>query len=160
MLSAWYGVGSAIEAFHRRHGVGGLEELAAMAKTWPFARVLWENAQASLAKTDLKIARAYAGLVQPSSVGRRIFHRIEEEYTKAVRGVLTITGCHALLESQPVLKHSILLRNPYVDPLHILQVRALEELQRGRGSKEDKARWLELIRLTIHGVAYGMKSTG
>ena len=169
MLSAWYGIGSAIETFRRRHGPAGMQELVDMAHRWPFARVVWENAQASLGKTDLHIVRVYAGLVQAPTVRDRIFRKINAEYTQTVRGVLDVTRCRTLLEYQPVLKHSILLRNPYVDPLHILQVRAISELRRAhsgqaRWSPRQKAevskRWLELVRLTIHGIAYGMKSTG
>ncbi len=155
MLSAWYGIGSAIETFRRRHGPKGFQELKKMGSEWPFAKVVLENAQASLAKTDLKIARAYASLVEPPVVRERIFGQIQAEYRKAVSGVLALTGSKTLLEGQPVLGHSILLRNPYVDPLHILQIRGLQELSRSPSSQ-----WLELVKLTIHGVAYGMKSTG
>ena len=158
MLSAWYGLGSAIETFRRRHGAAGIKELYLMDQSWLFARVLWENAQASLAKTDLSIAQAYASLVHPPEIRDRIFRRIRAEYGKAVRGILQITGQHTLLEHQPVLRHSILMRNPYVDPLHVLQVRGMEELKGNLATSQ--ARWQELIRLTIHGIAYGMKSTG
>lgn len=157
MLSSWYGIGSALESFRARHGAAGLKELSVMAHHWPFARVLWENAQASLAKTDLKIASAYAGLVQPVALRKRVFDQIQAEYNKSVQGVLGITGCQALLETQPVLRNSIVLRNPYVDPLHVLQVRCLKEIHDGAGSRQ---KWLDLLRLTVHGVAYGMKSTG
>ncbi|MBI3333409.1 MAG: phosphoenolpyruvate carboxylase [Candidatus Omnitrophica bacterium] len=165
MLSSWYGVGSAVEAFRLRHGPAGFKELVEMAAQWPFARVLWENLQASLAKTDLRIARLYADLVRPSSVGERIFRRIQGEHARAVRALLAVTGSGTLLETQPVLRHSIQLRNPYVDPLNILQVRCLSELlppSRSRRSLSGQAAspWLDLVRLTIHGVAYGMKSTG
>lgn len=162
MLSSWYGIGSAIDAFHRRHGSAGLKELKEMARAWSFARVIWENAQASLAKADLKIAGAYASLVQPVKVRQRVFGQIRAEYTQSVHWVLAITGCQALLETQPVLRHSIVMRNPYVDPLHILQVRCLEELGRpaSRRGRSHLQRWQELLRLTIHGIAYGMKSTG
>jgi len=75
-----------------------------------------------------------------------------------------IRGDHHIFTRQgiePVLKHSILLRNPYVDPIHMLQVRGLRELSREKKtSPEAQSQWLELVRLTIHGVAYGMKSTG
>jgi phosphoenolpyruvate carboxylase len=169
MLSAWYGIGSGLATFRKRHGPAGMRELCAMAQTWPFARVLFDNAQASLAKADLRIAQVYAQLVRPPALRQRIFQQVRAEYTQAVQGVLTATGCRTLLEHQPVLRHSILLRNPYVDPLHILQVRALEEL--GRQRRQPRTRglspkgtvpdnWLELLRLTIHGIAYGMKSTG
>lgn len=138
-----------------------------MSKEWPFARVLWENAQASLAKADFRIARIYAGLVEPPELGERIFSLIHREYQKTVRGILAITGSRTLLQDQPILAHSILLRNPYVDPLHVLQVRGLDELKaaphppgQGRLMSSRLAKWSELVRLTIHGVAYGMKSTG
>ena len=159
MLSSWYGIGSAIESFKRRHGESGLKELSLMARDWPYARVVWENAQASLAKTDLKIARAYAGLVQPASLRERVFHQIQTEYIRSVHGLQEITGSQTLLETQPVLRHSILLRNPYVDPLHALQVRCLQEIRRRRDRSRQR-RWLELLKLTVHGIAYGMKSTG
>ncbi len=163
MLSAWYGIGSAMETFRRRHGSAGFKDLAEMIREWPFARILFDNAQASLAKTDLNIARGYAELVKPSSVRDRIFGLIRREYQRAVRQVLAAGGCQTLLQFQPVLDHSILLRNPYVDPLHLLQVRALGMLRRLSGARAGspaQARWLELIRLSIHGVSYGMKSTG
>ncbi len=160
MLSSWYGIGSAIEIFRERHGEAGMKELSQMAREWPLARVIWENAQASLAKADMKIASAYASLVQPARVRKRIFGQIQAEYHKSVQGVLALTGCQAPLETQPVLRNSILLRNPYVDPLHILQVRCLQELRRRRLGRDRQGRWLELLRLTVHGVAYGMKSTG
>ena len=160
MLSSWYGIGSAIEVFRERHGEAGMKELSQMAREWPFARVVWENAQASLAKADLKIASAYASLVQPVRVHRKVFEQMQTEYQKSVQGVLALTGCQALLETQPVLRNSILLRNPYVDPLHILQVRCLQEVRRQGASPERQKRWMELLRLTVHGVAYGMKSTG
>ncbi len=163
MLSAWYGIGSAIETYRKRHGADGFRELSTMAGHWPFAQVLLENAQASLAKADLNIARVYATLVKPRRVGDRIFSLIEEEYHRATREVLAITGCRTLLKDQQVLYHSIALRNPYVDPLHFLQIRGLQQLQMAKKSKKisaTQAKLLELIRLTIHGVSYGMKSTG
>ena len=161
MLSAWYGIGSAIDTFRRRHGEEGMKELRQMAQNWPFARVIFENAQASLGKTDLSIARAYAHLVEPSQVRKKIFKQIQAEYKMSVKGLMSATGQRMLLEKQPVLKHSILLRNPYVDPIHMLQVRGLRELSREKKtSPEAQSQWLELVRLTIHGVAYGMKSTG
>ena len=164
MLSAWYGIGSAIEIYRKRHGAEGFKELSIMASQWPFAQVLLENAQASLAKADLNIARVYASLVTPRRVGKRIFSLIEAEYHRAIREVLAATGCRTLLKDQQVLYHSIILRNPYVDPLHFLQVRGLQQLQKmgssGAARSAQQEQLLELIRLTIHGVSYGMKSTG
>ncbi|MCM8811500.1 MAG: phosphoenolpyruvate carboxylase [Candidatus Omnitrophica bacterium] len=165
MLSAWYGIGSAIETFRKRHGPEGFAELTAMVRHWPFAKVMLENAQASLAKAELNIARVYAGLVSPKSVGDRIFKLIEQEYHRSVREILAVTGSRSLLKDQPVLYHSIALRNPYVDPLHFLQVRGLKQFMKSRSARsirlsDRRDGLLDLIRVTIHGISYGMKSTG
>ena len=77
------------------------------------------------------------------------------EYQRSVRGVLTITGNRELLETQSVLRHSIHLRNPYVDPLNYIQLRFLAHLEH-----EATPEIYELLQLTIHGIAFGMKSTG
>ncbi len=97
--------------------------------------------------------------VQRVSLRERVFHQIQAEYIRAVHGLQEITGSQTLLETQPVLRHSILLRNPYVDPLHVLQVRCLREIRRRRQRLQQR-KWLDLLKLTVHGIAYGMKSTG
>ncbi|MGI8785594.1 MAG: phosphoenolpyruvate carboxylase [Acidobacteriota bacterium] len=152
-LSAWYGLGYAIEKTARRPG--GLQKLQTLYRSWPFFSTLIDNAQVSLSKADLYIAEQYAGLVEPRSLGVLIFSHIEKEFRRSVEGVLAITGQRELLESNAVLRESIRLRNPYVDPLNYLQVRFLREW---RVSRSD--RLLDLLRLTVQGIASGMKSTG
>ncbi len=163
MLSAWYGIGSALEVFAAAHGKSGVEELQTMHEQWGFFRVLIDNAQASLAKADMYIARQYAALVTDAAIRDRIIGRIQEEYDRSVKWVLLVAKQPQLLASQPVLSHSIFLRNPYVDPLNYLQIRYLQEWmaseEAGR-SLSDAGRVLELLRLTVHGIAFGMKSTG
>ncbi len=150
-LAAWYGMGSALEA----ELTGGKSRLRRMYRDWPFFRTLLDNAQLSLAKTDLYIAESYASLVEDRSVGERIFSTVIEEFQRAGRALLEITEQNELLESSPVLRESIRLRNPYVDPLNFLQVRLLREWRKDPGEQ-----LLELLRLTVHGIASGMKSTG
>ncbi len=163
MLSAWYGIGSALEAFAAAHGRSGVEELQAMYEQWGFFRVLIDNAQASLAKADMYIARQYAALVTDQAIRDRIIGQIQGEYDQSVQWVLTVAKQPQLLATQPVLSHSIFLRNPYVDPLNYLQIRFLREWvaaeEAGRALPEAD-RVLELLRLTVHGIAFGMKSTG
>ena len=126
-----------------------------MYREWPFFQALLDNAQASLAKADFYIGEQYAQLVRDTKIRRRIFGQVRAEYHRAVRWVLTVTQQETLLQRQPVLRHSIQLRNPYVDPLNYLQVRFLKEFE-----QSPVPEIYELLRLTIHGIASGMKSTG
>ncbi|HAM71097.1 MAG TPA: hypothetical protein DCM86_05585 [Verrucomicrobiales bacterium] len=158
MISAWYGVGAALKAFAEA-SPQGLEQLRRMYRRWPFFRSLMDNAEVSLAKTDLHIARLYSGLVESVALRRKVFGMIEAEYTRSVEAIQAITGRRELLELQPVLAQSIRLRNPYVDPLHYLQIRYLR-LWRNATEQERTEQLRRLLAITVKGVAAGMKSTG
>ena len=172
LLPAWFGLGHALEKFQRDHAPYGMDLLRSMHEGWPFFLNLINNAEHSLAKTDLYIASLYAALVRPSGLGKRIFGIIEEEYHRSVRGVLDIANSSALLAGQHVLAESIRLRNPYVDPLNFLQTRFLERWRRGKkqesgvrsqeteAQKGDGAALFHLLQITVGGIAFGMKSTG
>jgi phosphoenolpyruvate carboxylase len=158
LLSAWYGLGTAL-AGHIDGSPGGLAELQEMYADWPFFRNLVENAELSLAKTDLGIARQYAVMVKSDTVREVVFSRIAEEHEAAVRSVLAIAGRKGLLDNQPVLEESIRLRNPYIDPLNHLQLRFLQQW-RIAPAEERTERLRRLLALTVNGIAFGMKSTG
>jgi phosphoenolpyruvate carboxylase len=162
LLPAWFGLGHALEKFQRDHSPYGLDFLRSMHEGWPFFFNLINNAEHSLAKTDLYIASLYAALVRPTGLGKRIFRLIEEEYHRSVRGVLDISNSSALLAGQHVLAESIRLRNPYVDPLNFLQTRFLERWrrQRGKAKQPGMAALFHLLQITVGGIAFGMKSTG
>ncbi|HUI05616.1 MAG TPA: phosphoenolpyruvate carboxylase [Verrucomicrobiae bacterium] len=158
LLGAWYGVGHALEEFvhHQPDGLACLREMYA---GWPFFAAVLDNAEVSLAKTDLYIAGRYASLVQDVGVRRKILGLIEDAYHRSVRMVLSVNQRGALLANQPVLAESIRLRNPYIDPLNYLQIRFLPRWRRARESPNaEKLR--RLLALTVNGVAFGMKSTG
>jgi phosphoenolpyruvate carboxylase len=157
LLPAWYGLGYALQKFIDDHPSHGLHLLRRMYHGWPFFTILINNAEASLAKTDLYIASRYASLVRPRNLAASIFGRIREEYERSVRGVLEVSGSTHLLERQPVLAESIRLRNPYVDPLNFLQTRFLEKWRR---APDQQPEILHLLQITVGGIAFGMKSTG
>ena len=156
-IPAWYGLGYALELFAGGHPPSGWQLLKEMYREWPFFALLIDNAEVSLAKTDLYIARRYDALCRDAALREAIFHRIEEEYQRSVRAVLAITESSRLLERQPVLEESIRLRNPYVDPLNFLQIRFLDEWRRAPAQRPEL---LHLLQLTVGGIAFGMKSTG
>jgi phosphoenolpyruvate carboxylase len=150
LLSAWYGIGHALEAH------GGIGQLREMYRRWPFFAALIDNAELSLAKTDLYIARRYSSLVKDAAVRRKVFGMIEAGYERSVRMVLSVTQRSRLLANQPVLAESIRLRNPYIDPLNYLQIRFLPRFRRNKENQQLR----RLLALTVNGIAFGMKSTG
>jgi phosphoenolpyruvate carboxylase len=160
LLSAWYGVGTGLAAFKTRHGEEGEALLKDMHARWPFFRGLLENAEVSLAKADLEIARRYASLVESESLRDDIFGRFEAEHALSVQQVLAVTGGEKLLADQAVLAESIRLRNPYVDSLNAIQVEFLNRWRYGKLSRTERDEALQVLLLTVNGVAFGMKSTG
>ncbi len=160
-VPAWYGLGAAVEAFGRRHGTAGMARLQRLHRTWPFMRVLVQNAEVALARTDPRIAARHLGLAGPA--GARLAARIADEHARSVRAVLQITGQAALLDGVPALQRSIELRAPYLDPLGELQVEALGRLRALRGSPPDgpgRPELERLVGLTISGIAAGVQGTG
>ena len=161
MIPAWYGLGSAFQAFARSRP-DGWRTLKDMYEGWPFFRATLDNAVLALAKSDMDIGRAYATLVQDADARARIWGMIESEYGRSRDAALAVNGQAALLEEIPWLQNSIRRRNPNTDPLNLLQVewlRRLREAERS-GSEEQQTECRELLRLTIEGVAAGMRTTG
>jgi phosphoenolpyruvate carboxylase len=158
LVSAWYGVGHALQAFAEDRP-DGLDRLREMYRQWPFFKQLLDNAELSLAKTELGIAREYAALVKSAAVRKKVFGLIQREYDRSVAMVLKVTQRGALLENQPVLAQSIRLRNPYVDPLNYLQIRFLARWRKA-SDKQRTETLRRLMALTVNGIAFGMKSTG
>jgi len=111
-----------------------------------------------LARADMGIARLYAGLAD-APLQEQIFGLIEEEFQVTRRLVLVVTDTRQVLETEPWLQHSIRVRNPYVDPLNILQVALLRELRDNTDpSRTDEL--LKAITLSVNGVAAGLQTVG
>ncbi|MFQ5420957.1 MAG: phosphoenolpyruvate carboxylase, partial [Anaerolineae bacterium] len=157
VLPGWYGVGAALADF----GPERLPLLQEMYQDWPFFQVVIDNAQVALAKADMGIARLYAGLVADEAVRDAIFNQIEAAFRQTCDWILRVTGQHELLQNEPVLQRSVRRRNPYVDPLNIIQVellRRLRALPDPTGAEAGPI--LQAIFLTINGIASGLKNTG
>ncbi len=150
LLPAWYGLGTGLEG-------ADLDKLREMYAEWPFFRATMDNAVLALAKSDLGIARLYAGLVDEETRDA-IWGRLHREHEATRQAVLAITGTTELMEDLPWLQRSIRIRNPYVDPLNFIQVELFKRLA---DAPEDEAEELHaLLRLTIQGVASGLRTTG
>jgi phosphoenolpyruvate carboxylase len=158
-LPGWYGIGTALEEYRRQHGEAGLEQLRHLYVAWPFFASVLDNAEMSLAKADLQVARRYAGLAPTPDV-RRVWRRIRAEFERTSAAILAVTGRARLLDAMPVLQRSIELRNPYVDSLSELQVRLLARLRALPADDPERAALLRLVHLTVSGVAAGVQNTG
>jgi phosphoenolpyruvate carboxylase len=170
-LPGWYGTGTALEEFlYPEHetepDAKHLEILRHMYSSWPFFRIVIDNAQRSLGAADINIARLYASLVRDETLRENIFGAIEAEYRRTINAILLITGEKAILDAVPVLQRSIRLRNPYVDPISFVQVGLLNKLRSECGPAvidEDRERCdqiLDIILHSINGIAAGVQTTG
>jgi phosphoenolpyruvate carboxylase len=109
-----------------------------------------------LAKSDMGTARLYSMLVPDVAMRERVFMKLKTEFLRTQRAVLMLTGQSELLGSNQVLARSIKLRNPYVDPMHLIQI---DLLRRKRGGEDSEA-INRAIAGTINGIAAGLRNTG
>jgi phosphoenolpyruvate carboxylase len=159
VLPGWYGIGHALESYADEPN--GLIQLREMYSEWPFFRVVLENAQLSLAQADMSIARLYAGLVEDSAAAARIIGIIEAAFNQTVSWILLVTEQQELLDNEPVLKHSVSQRNPYIDPLNFIQVNLLRRLRdRDNLDESELDDLMQAVFVTINGIAAGLKNTG
>jgi phosphoenolpyruvate carboxylase len=147
IIPGWYGLGTGLETALEEYDI---EHLQTLYEEWPFFRTTLDKAALALARTELDIAGEYADLA--GDLRADFFPRIEAEYERSVRLVRAITGRDRLPPKEWVAE-SLDRRNPYVDPLNLLQVELL-----GREHRTDREE--RTLRLTVKGIAAGMKSTG
>ncbi|MFL5750559.1 MAG: phosphoenolpyruvate carboxylase [Chloroflexota bacterium] len=160
-LPGWFGLGSAFEDYAARHSDAGERELVRLYRTWPFFASLLDNAELSLARADIGVARQYAALAIGASDdhGRR-WSEIESEHRRTVAWLLRITGRDMLLAGDLELRRRIVLRDPYVDSLSAMQVMLLGRLRARRDDDPERERLLRLVQLTVNGIAGGLQATG
>jgi phosphoenolpyruvate carboxylase len=155
VLPAWFGVGHALSLYCRTHD-GGEDLLRTMMGKFPLFHDLISNVENGLAKADLSIARRYSLLVEDEELRERVWRMISEEFERTRAMILRVTGQRELLENNPVLTRSIRLRNPYVDPMSLIQI---ELLRRKRGGEESEELNYALA-ATINGISAGLRNTG
>lgn len=151
-LAAWYGFGSACEAY------GDLDMLRSAYREWPLFSTFVDNLEMSIAKTDARITKMYLALGDRDDLARTVYR--EMQLTRS--WILAIVGDEWPLEHRRVLGRAVRIRDPYVDVLSLAQVRALRIVRDEGGSlsEEAKAKYLSLILATVTGVSAGLQNTG
>ena len=168
-VPAWFGVGHALQALARK-GMGHEKLLRQMARDFPLFGDMLRNVELGMAKADLEIARVYSTLVKNTGLRKRVFTMLEEEFVRSREMILRITAQREMLGRNRVLARSIRLRNPYVDPMSLIQVELLRRKQatlvkaEGRAQNQVQAQaQAELeypLGATINGIAAGLHNTG
>jgi phosphoenolpyruvate carboxylase len=152
-LSAWYGVGTGFAAGIAEFGLPAMQE---MTRDWAFFDTLVDDIEMVLAKADMEIAELYSQLAG-NELHQHFFPTIRAEFERCQTTVLQLKQADSLLSQDPRLANSIRLRNPYIDPLSVLQVDLLKAW-RAAGSPEDQQ--FKILLSTINGISQGLQNTG
>ncbi|MGH8214417.1 MAG: phosphoenolpyruvate carboxylase [Rhodanobacteraceae bacterium] len=152
ILPGWYGLGTALEKGIAEFGEDSMVE---MAREWPFLATLLADVEMMLAKADLGIAEAFSRL--SGDMHEKFFPCIEQEFRRTRDAILRVKARDELLADDQRLAQSIRLRNPYIDPMSVLQVDLLRRWR--EGGSEDEALLRSLV-ACVNGVARGLQNTG
>jgi len=155
MLPGWLGVGTALSTVAAEPE--GLVTLRRMVAAWPFFDDLLANVEMVCAKADMAIARGYFSHL---GCDLTLLDELEAEFALTVATVLKIRNVSGLLEGNPVLRASIARRNPYVDPLSLLQMSLMRRKRALAEGVEANPLLGEALGTTLNGVAQGMRNTG
>jgi phosphoenolpyruvate carboxylase len=151
-IPGWFGIGEALLSIINENKEN-LNLLHQMYEKWPFFWAVMENAQLEMARAKLNIAVHYSDWLEGD------FHeRISDEFEKAEKAIIKITGQKSLLEKQKVIQTTIRFRNPYTDVLNLLQVELLHRYRQTKDSDNEATRYA--LYLSINGIAAAMQSTG
>jgi phosphoenolpyruvate carboxylase len=152
-LPAWLGTGEALTALYEEDGE---RQVRALARDCPFFRALLDLVEMVLAKADTDVAAYYDRVLVPDEL-RPLGQELRASCGRTIAAVLRAKQETALLSGDPDLRRTIELRNPYVDPLNLLQA---ELLRRARGTGAEDPRLADALLVTVNGIAAGMRNTG
>ncbi|MEZ6094283.1 MAG: phosphoenolpyruvate carboxylase [Pirellulaceae bacterium] len=157
-IPSWYGVGTGFDEWIGKDDKR-LNQLKAMYRDWAFFRTAIDNVHLGLGRSDLSVGEVYSKLAS-ESVRQAIWPLLTDEYRRTEKRILEISGQSEVLGTEPWLRDSIRKRNPYVDPLNLLQA----ELSRQSASlAENDPRWEQLelaLLLSVNGIAAGLRNVG
>ena len=152
VLPGWYGLGSGLQLAAEKFGDA---EFRNMFREWYFMRALTADAEMVLAKSDLGIAALYSELA--GELHETFYPVIKQEFDLTRELILEYSEHEELLEGDQTLQRTIMLRNPYVDPMSLLQV---DLLARWRQSGRDDPQLFDALLASVNGIAQGLQNTG
>ncbi|WP_444920839.1 phosphoenolpyruvate carboxylase [Microbulbifer sp. CnH-101-G] len=154
MLPAWLGTGTALE--HALKQADEADTLRQMSAEWPFFQGVVDMLEMVLAKSDTRVASWYEERLTDSEELIELGENLRERLAHTVSALQQLTGRESLLDNNPVMRWSIRVRDPYTDPLHLLQAELMARLR----ERESDAVLESALMVTIAGIAAGMRNTG
>jgi phosphoenolpyruvate carboxylase len=152
-LPGWYGLGTGLSKAIEKHGEEAFRD---MFREWFFLRSLVADAEMVLAKSDLGIAELYSQLAG-EELHDKFFPDIQAEFRLTRDLILNYSDHESILEGDVTLQRAIMLRNPYVDPISLMQV---DLLSRWRASGHEDGEVFDALLATVNGIAHGLQNTG
>lgn len=153
MLPGWFGAGTGLQSVIDTHGLPALRRAV---REWPFLRTLIDDIEVMLARADLEIAAHYAAL-QGDRQGSDFFAEVRREYLLTRELLLLVNEQQDLLDGDRTQQRALALRNPYVDPMNLMQV---DLLRRWRAGGRGDRQLLEALLASVNGIAQGLQNTG
>jgi phosphoenolpyruvate carboxylase len=153
VVAGWFGAGTGLAAAVSEFGLQRLREAY---RGWRFFAAVIDDLETLLARADLSIAAHYEGLASPA-VAARFSPVLREEYGRCVAQVLAIKDAREMLDGDRTLQRAIQLRNPYVDPMHLMQV---DLLRRWRATGREDEDLFKALLASVSGIAAGLQTTG
>mgnify|MGYP006270855927 CR=1 FL=1 len=160
LLTGWYGLGSAIEAFCAEEGEGAVAKLSAMYRESRVFRLVIDEVEKTLFLTDMEIASLYSGLVPDADLRGRIFEAIRAEHTRTTGSVLAITGEGQIAERFPALVRRIGEVRPLIDRCNLWQVRLLNRYRAAPADGPERHEARVPLLLSMNCIAAGLGWTG
>jgi phosphoenolpyruvate carboxylase len=156
-LPAWLGVGEALTAKMKTDG----KLLKEMYSKWPWFQTIIDLLEMILVKSEVKIAENYDTQLVTDDASKTLGRELRDRLLLTSEAVLAVSGHIELQENNMVLLRSLLVRNPYVDPLNIIQAELLRRLRATESTSEEEKQVLrDALLITINGVANGMRNSG
>ena len=152
ILPGWFGLGTGLKTASAQFDDAAFRD---MFRDWYFMRALTADAEMVMAKADLGIARLYSELA--GDLHEEFFPLIEKEFELTRDLILQFSGHEALLDGDLTLQRAIILRNPYVDPMSLMQI---DLLARWRATNYEDQQLFEALLACVNGIAQGLQNTG
>ena len=161
LIPAWYGLGTALSEV-KYSNRSGWQRILEMYRQWPFFQATIDNAATALAKTDMYVGQCYSELCSDEEQRGQIWKLIASERDRSRQTILDLVGGSELLATTPWFQGSIEVRNPDIDPLNLIQIELLRRRRKLDSvvDESDLQRLRDLLRLSVQGIAAGMRTTG
>lgn len=151
-LPAWLGTRQAIE-YALQNDPALLED---MVSNWPFFSSFLDLLEMVIGKADGPICAYYEQQLVPAEF-QGLGRQLRDDLKSLETLINALKKQDVLLNDEPLLRQSLEVRKPYVDPLNYLQA---ELLKRYRSSDSISPDLERALKVTMAGIAAGMRNTG